>query len=81
MEKGRRQLRKENKGREPGASVLLLSFSLIFILFLSLSLSHTHTHNGLAREVAFYSIADLSHYSYNQRYKVEAENNYIPERL
>ena len=32
------------------------SFSFIFILFLSLSLSHTH--NGLAREAAFYSIAD-----------------------
>ena len=79
MERGRRQLWRENKGKEPGARVLLLSFSSLFLL--SLSLSHTHTHNGLAREVAFYSIDDFSHYSYNQRYKVEAVSNCIPEML
>ena len=36
----------------------------------SFSLSLSHTHNGLAREVAFYSIDDL-----------EAVSNYIPEML
>ena len=73
----------EREQREGARCKRVTAFILTHIhsLSLSLSLSHTHTHNGLAREVAFYSIADLSHYSYNQRYKVEAENNYIPERL
>ena len=71
----------EGEQREGARCKSVTALILILIPSLSLSLSHTHTHNGLAREVAFYSIDDFSHYSYNQRYKVEAVSNYIPEMM
>lgn len=59
-----RQLEKEHQGKEPDARYVALV--PIYILSPSLSLicpdacTHAHTHHGLAWEVAFKPIADLS---------------------
>lgn len=48
----------EREQREGARCKSVTAFILIHIHSLSLSLSLSYTHNGLAREVAFYSIVD-----------------------